>query len=148
MANDTIVTLSSIQEFDKNKDWLSRQVALDSSNESEGNQTLRELAGTIKVGVPSSLCSSPQKQRNPSDRTKRGSFRIHENSGPVLVQQRDQKRPSIRITVVPDSNLSTLAPPRRQSMRVSLSNASPTPILIEITPVASQKRPSFRLVEH
>ncbi len=24
MANDTIVTISSIQEFDKNKDWLSR----------------------------------------------------------------------------------------------------------------------------
>lgn len=47
MANDTIVTISSIQEFDKEKDWLSRQVALDSSDESEGNRTIRDLATNI-----------------------------------------------------------------------------------------------------
>ena len=47
MQNDTIVTISSIQEFDKEKDWLTKQLVYDSSDESEGNKTIKDLALNI-----------------------------------------------------------------------------------------------------
>lgn len=49
---------------------------------------------------------------------RRPSFRIHDNSESILKQSKNNKRPSIMITVIPDNNLSTLVPPRRMSMRV------------------------------
>ena len=50
IINDTIITISSICEFDKEKDWLAQQVAPDSS-ESEGRTTVRELAQQINIGM-------------------------------------------------------------------------------------------------
>lgn len=83
---------------------------------------------------------------------RRPSFRIHDNSESILKQSKNNKRPSIMITVIPDNNLSSsLVPPRRMSMRVGTGK---TPgiigfnnqLMFEISPSTTSKRPSFRLV--
>ncbi|CDW90950.1 UNKNOWN [Stylonychia lemnae] len=153
MANDTIVTISSIQEFDKDKDWLSRQVAYDSSDQSDGNRTIKDLAINIQIGIPTPMTSQVKTRETTVKNTnKRPSFRIHDNSQAILYQPKNQKRPSIRITVIPDTNLSSLIPPRRQSMMVGSGltglTGFNTQLMFEISPSTTSKRPSFRLMEN
>eukprot|EP00347_Sterkiella_histriomuscorum_P015112 403358276 len=150
MANDTIITISSIQEFDKEKDWLAKQVCY-TSDESEGNKTIKDLATNIQVGLPSPT-NQLLKTGTITQKPKRASFRIHDNSQALLHQSKNSKRPSIRITVIPDTNLSNLVPPRRQSMRVSTGKPGAlmginTQLMFEISPSTTSKRPSFRLME-
>jgi len=53
--------------------------------------------------------------------------------------------------VIPDTNLSNLVPPRRQSMRVGTGKGGLVSInnqlVFEISPSTTSKRPSFRLIE-
>lgn len=48
MHNDSIVTISSIKEFDKEKDWLSKQLGGDSSSESDTEQAIHTLIENMK----------------------------------------------------------------------------------------------------
>ncbi|CDW77981.1 UNKNOWN [Stylonychia lemnae] len=150
MANDTIITISSIQEFDKEKDWLSKQIAYDSSDQSDGNRTIKDLASNIQVGVPSPGLLKVQTGEG-IQKQKRPSFRIQENSSAILHQARNQKRPSIMITVMPDTSLSQLQAPRRKSMKVVQVNGLSgfnNQINFEISPSTTSKRPSLMLLDN